>query len=167
MDPRLVSSSPTLVETFFLSKTIYQALVSMNAVDVKKTPIQRRQATAQTYTYTLSYYHHQIGSMNYYPLFRVRSWNNGMRCMSFYILTDFLSIRDTEKFLNDILLKIKPFYWRKWYLNALSAKYRRLCPGLLDVLIKQWLAGLPRCVMWAHCRQRLNGVDCFTVIACL
>ena len=24
--------------------------------------------------------------MNYYPLFRVRSWNNGMHCMSFYIL---------------------------------------------------------------------------------
>ena len=38
------------------------------------------------YIYTLSYYHHQIGSMNYYPLFRVRSWNNGARCMSFYIL---------------------------------------------------------------------------------
>ena len=36
--------------------------------------------------HTLSYYHHQIGSMNYNPLFRVRSWNNGMRCMSFYIL---------------------------------------------------------------------------------
>ena len=36
--------------------------------------------------YTLSYYHHQIGSMNYYPLFRVRSWNNGMSCMSLYIL---------------------------------------------------------------------------------
>ena len=35
--------------------------------------------------YTLSC-HHQIGSMNYYPLFRVRSWNNGVRCMSFYIL---------------------------------------------------------------------------------
>ena len=34
----------------------------------------------------LTYYHHQIGSMNYYPLFRVRSWNNGMRCMSVYIL---------------------------------------------------------------------------------
>ena len=38
------------------------------------------------YIYTLSYYHHQIGSMDYYPLFRVRSWNNGVRCMSFYIL---------------------------------------------------------------------------------
>ena len=36
--------------------------------------------------YTLSCYRHQIGSMNYYPLFRVRSWNNGVRCMSFYIL---------------------------------------------------------------------------------
>ena len=36
--------------------------------------------------YTLSYYHHQIGSMNYHQLFRVRSWNNGVRCMSFYIL---------------------------------------------------------------------------------
>ena len=34
--------------------------------------------------YTLSYYHHQIRSMNYYPLFRVRSWNNGMCCMSLY-----------------------------------------------------------------------------------
>ena len=36
--------------------------------------------------YTLSFYYHQIGSTNYYPLFRVRSWNNGVRCMSFYIL---------------------------------------------------------------------------------
>ena len=34
----------------------------------------------------LSYYHNQIGSMNYYSLFRVRSWNNGMHCMSLYIL---------------------------------------------------------------------------------
>ena len=37
--------------------------------------------------YALSYYHYQIGSMNFYPLFRVRSWNNGMRCMSLYMLT--------------------------------------------------------------------------------
>ena len=36
--------------------------------------------------YTLSYYHHQIESMNYCPLFRVRSWNIGVCCMSFYIL---------------------------------------------------------------------------------
>ena len=41
--------------------------------------------------YTFSYYHHQIGSMNYYPLFRVRSWNNGVRCMSFCILVIILS----------------------------------------------------------------------------
>ena len=36
--------------------------------------------------YSLSYYHHQIGNMNYHLLFRVRSCNNGVRCMSFYIL---------------------------------------------------------------------------------
>ena len=36
--------------------------------------------------YALSYYHHQIGSMNYYLLFMVRSWSNGVRCMSLYIL---------------------------------------------------------------------------------
>ena len=34
----------------------------------------------------LSYYHHQIGSMNYYPFFMVRSWNNGMRWVALYIL---------------------------------------------------------------------------------
>ena len=33
-------------------------------------------------TCTLSYYHHQIGRMTPLPLFRVRSWNNGMCCMS-------------------------------------------------------------------------------------
>ena len=41
----------------------------------------------------LSYYHHQIGSMNYHPLFRVRSWNNGMRCMSLYILIGYNTIK--------------------------------------------------------------------------
>ena len=39
-------------------------------------------------TYTLFYYHHQIGSMNHLPLFRVRSWNIGMCCMSVSILRD-------------------------------------------------------------------------------
>ena len=33
-----------------------------------------------------SYYHHQIESMTHLPLFRLSSWNNGMHCMSFYIL---------------------------------------------------------------------------------
>ena len=31
-------------------------------------------------------YHHQIESITLFPLFRVKSWNNGTRCMSFYIL---------------------------------------------------------------------------------
>ena len=42
--------------------------------------------------YTLSYFPHKIGGMNYYPLFRVRSWNSGMCCMSLYILIDHANI---------------------------------------------------------------------------
>ena len=30
--------------------------------------------------------------LNYYPLFMVRSWNNGVRCMSFYILISEIDI---------------------------------------------------------------------------
>ena len=36
-------------------------------------------------TCTWSYYHHQIGSMTHLPLFRVRSWQNGMSCMSLFL----------------------------------------------------------------------------------
>ena len=43
--------------------------------------------------YALSYYHHQFGSMNYYPSFRVRSWNNGVRCMSLCILQKMIHAR--------------------------------------------------------------------------
>ena len=41
---------------------------------------------------TLSYDHHQIGSMAHLPLFRVRSWNNCMYCMSVYILHIYIHI---------------------------------------------------------------------------
>ena len=37
-------------------------------------------------TCTSSFYHHQIGSMNHLPLFRARSWNTCMCCVSFYVL---------------------------------------------------------------------------------
>ena len=39
--------------------------------------------------YTLSYYHYQIGSMNCHPMFRVRSWNNGLY-VSLYSYKTFL-----------------------------------------------------------------------------
>ena len=41
---------------------------------------------------TLSYYHNQIGSMIHLPLLRVRSWNNGMRSVSFSILILMLAL---------------------------------------------------------------------------
>ena len=60
--------------------------------------------------YTLPYYHHQIESMNNYPLFTVRSWNNGVRCMYIYILTN-IKMRHSEiaywpKFV-DLYVKLK------------------------------------------------------------
>ena len=36
------------------------------------------------FIFSFSYYHHQIGSMSYYPLFRTSSSNKGTRCMSIY-----------------------------------------------------------------------------------
>ena len=36
-------------------------------------------------TCTWSYFQHQVGSLTYLQLLRVRSWNNVVRCMSFYI----------------------------------------------------------------------------------
>ena len=44
--------------------------------------------------YNLSYYHHQIGSMNYYPLFRVRSWNNGVPCVCISIFLNMSTLMD-------------------------------------------------------------------------
>ena len=37
------------------------------------------------------HHHHQIGSMQHWPLFRVRSWNSGMRCMSYYVLAIYMT----------------------------------------------------------------------------
>ena len=65
--------------------------------------------------YTLSYYHHQIGSMNYYPLFRVRLWNNGVRCMSFYIL------------FNEMLIENHTFSFKKMHLKMSSGKWQPFC----------------------------------------
>ena len=48
------------------------------------------------YFVLLSSSNREFGSMNYYPLFRVRSWNNDVRCMSFYILL-YLSVSGHAK----------------------------------------------------------------------
>ena len=61
-------------------------------------------------TYTLSFYNHQIGSMSQLlPIARVRSWNNGMHCMSFYILKD----RCLEYFLQNFpqVNATRPQWW--------------------------------------------------------
>ena len=51
-----------------------------------------------------SYYHHQIGSMAHLPLFRIRLWNNGMCCMSFYILLWVITTISSDKYFEVILV---------------------------------------------------------------
>ena len=63
-------------------------------------------------------------SINYYPLFRVRSWNNGVHCMSFYILMEGSSVWNLGKDIDT--------------LEKLQEKWSRLCshpltlPALAD-----------------------------------
>ena len=86
--------------------------------------------------YTLSYYHHQIGSMIYYPLFRVRSWNNGMRCMFLYIL---ILIETEMPFWRHFPIIIctgsrlvrKLYHWCHW-VTTLTTIYLKTCAVLLS-----------------------------------
>ena len=76
--------------------------------------------------HTVSYYHHQIGRMNYYPLFKVMSWNNGMPCMPHYILEKIVAgaPNDTKKQnnarqktdLKTVMGCCWPMYNVTWYL---------------------------------------------------
>ena len=68
--------------------------------------------------YTLSYNHHQIGSLSYYPLFRVRSRNNGMRCMSLYILIDHLWQRLVMSSANILFSLLKSYQNVKLFISV-------------------------------------------------
>ena len=69
--------------------------------------------------YTLFYYHHQIGRLNYYTLFRVRSWNNGMRWMCFCILMFILHMY--------IRMHVRPSCL-SWYFWILRTQFAQLLP---------------------------------------
>ena len=126
--------------------------------------------------YTLSYYHHQIGNMNYYPFFRVRSWNNGMRCMSFYIL-QIIGLSDApnhhlnqwcvvKKISVNYGAKYNNFHARKWTekccLQQSTEKPRfcctakpRFCCALLQTTFHVmysilYVTHLPLHTRWAH-----------------
>ena len=70
----------------FQFKTVYCQVNTTNTCSTLPTNNSFSRQWGLDTCWCLSYYHHQIGNMNYNPLFRVRSWNNGMRCMSLYIL---------------------------------------------------------------------------------
>ena len=77
-----------LNENIWISIKISLTLVPKRPINnaLSLVQIMARRRPGQTICLILSYYHHQIGIMNHYPLFRIRSWNSGVRCMSLYIL---------------------------------------------------------------------------------
>ena len=62
--------------------------------------------TCDDWEYTLSYYHHQIWSMNYHPLLRVRSWMLCDVCLYFYgmFIIGFTLLMYTETWCPLVLL---------------------------------------------------------------
>ena len=87
--------------------------------------------------YTLSYNHHLIGSMNYYPLFRVRPWNNGMHCMSFFILMSRYQ-EDAIKIMQlyaiaDLFPKTSVYVTDMIYIAACPTRWYSLCENIIHI----------------------------------
>ena len=60
--------------------------------------------------FILSYYRHQIGRMTHLPMFRARSWNNDMCCMSFYILITTKILHKSKTPIRNILVTLSSVY---------------------------------------------------------
>ena len=81
------------------------------------------------YTF-LSYHHHQIGRMNCYPLFRFRLWDNGVHCMSFYILMKHNDLIVTR---HQCMKEIERLYLT----GVIAAKLRRYLSNI-NVIFNSW-----------------------------
>ena len=100
--------------------------------------------------YTLSYYH-QIGSMNYNPLFRARSWNNGIRCMSLYILSNFqahFSEKHLEQFLWNCHKTSLMTHWFRQWIGAVRQQAITWINVYLDLCHHHMVS--PTGSQWAH-----------------
>ena len=105
--------------------------------------------------YTLSYYHHQIGSMNYYPLFKVRSWNKSVHCMSFCIL-----IRKDFRFLCWEMEETANIFQciRKKIFTMVDVHYQFLTPEVpftnILTLIQAWISNYILEINLIHVSER-------------
>ena len=109
--------------------------------------------------YTLSYYHHQIRSMIYYPLFTVRSWNNGVCCMSFYILMKNIYKRNSQCMSFDhmnILLEIVYYIWYNSLIEFACPRSPRLLLKFLYVKSTQLSHVLQNVLITPICPQLLT-----------
>ena len=109
------------------------------------------------YIYSLSYCHQQIGSMNYYPLFRVRSWNNGVRCMYFFILRNtFSNIQLSEKIWESQIPE-RPEIQTRQFRTMLHPIYDIIPDGFMaswgtiymqTLTFGAWIRNHMNCLMW-------------------
>ena len=112
------------------------------------------------YIYTLSYYHHQIGSMNYYPLFMVRSWNNGARCMSFYILINIYM------YIHTCIQKCIVMYWTYVYMLSLIIYWTWYLPIDATRLLCAWMkSSCTTIILWCGGIDRLFLITAFSTHA--
>ena len=98
------------------------------------------------YIYILSYYHHQIGSMNYCPLFRVRSWNNGVHCMfSIFLMVPLMALsHDNLSWFWSRSISAYGVTRPQW----VNMKASTLCWALLAVYRRQWKFKPPSQLIW-------------------
>ena len=95
--------------------------------------------------YTLSFYHpHQVGSKSYYPLSRVRSWNNGMHCVSLYILIEIKTFSLTNLYLNVSSAKVAAILSRPQCVYVIgkthiTANCQSLCSSIISIRLNTHL----------------------------
>ena len=100
---------------------------------------------------TLFNYHHRIGSMTY--LSRVMSWNNGVRCMSFYIRSN-CRLRMPPKFP---IIKLN---WTDGYMYGFPPKAKR-AGQIQGVQYRIHSVFHDHLFLW-RCGRVFRGIDVFS-----
>ena len=84
-----------------------------------------------------------ILSVIHYTIFRVRSWNNGVRCMSFYILMNqSLSNRCALVFINSMYVFCNWYFARTIFITMIDLHLTKLCLRTqLTIVAMMWVQG--------------------------
>ena len=104
---------------------------------------------------TLSYYHHQIRSITHLPLFRAKLWNNGIRCMSFYILIMLNTVSGCVWHISCVILGLNSLFSIDIYECALPPGTPYRTPSSQISIVSHWFTD-NSIGMWALCILKLK-----------